>query len=78
MLHVDVAGAILAEKALNIRKNYAAFRENRDASISEIHDFVKKMPALTKEYKSLNQVRSYTTHTHAYTNRNGRVSSIST
>lgn len=31
-------------------------RDNKDASISEIHDFVKKIPQLTKDYKSLNQV----------------------
>lgn len=30
-------------------------RTNKDASIAEIHDFVKKLPALTKEYKTLSQ-----------------------
>ena len=34
-------------------------RDNKDASISEIHDFVKKIPQLSKEYKSLNQVCVY-------------------
>ena len=29
--------------------------ENKDASISEIHGFVKKIPQLTQEYKSLNR-----------------------
>jgi hypothetical protein len=34
---------------------YTTFRDNKDASITEIHDFVKKIPKLTLEYKSLNQ-----------------------
>lgn len=34
---------------------YTTFRDNKDASITEIHDFVKKIPKLTMEYKSLNQ-----------------------
>jgi hypothetical protein len=54
-----------------VRKLYADFRstniylplffitfisDNKDASLAEIHDFVKKIPQLTKEYKSLDQV----------------------
>ena len=38
-----------------IKKRYSDFRDNKDASISEIHGFVKKIPELTKDYKSLNQ-----------------------
>jgi hypothetical protein len=45
----------MQEKAIHIRERYNAFREKKDASITEIHDFVKKMPKLTKEFKSLNQ-----------------------
>ncbi len=54
-LSVQRLGTFLQERAVEIKQRYAAFRENKDASISEIHDFVKRMPALTKEYKSLNQ-----------------------
>lgn len=46
-------GMILQEKAIKIRERYSNFRENKDASISEIHDFVKKIPHLTKEFKYL-------------------------
>lgn len=30
-------------------------RDNKDVTISELHDFVKKIPAITKEYKLLHQ-----------------------
>ena len=39
----------------NITHRYTTFRDNKEASITEIHDFVKKIPKLTMEYKSLNQ-----------------------
>jgi biopolymer transport protein ExbD len=54
-LSIERLGGYLQERAIGVRQRYAAFRENKDASISEIHDFVKKIPQLTKEYKSLNQ-----------------------
>ena len=54
-LSVQHLGTFLQERAVEIKQRYSSFRENKDASISEIHDFVKRMPALTKEYKSLNQ-----------------------
>lgn len=54
-LSIERIGAFLQERAIRIRKSYAKFRDNKDASISEIHDFVKKIPSLTKEYKALNQ-----------------------
>ena len=54
-LSIERLGGYLQERAIGVRQRYAAFRENKDASISEIHDFVKKIPHLTKEYKSLNQ-----------------------
>ena len=54
-LSIERMGPFLQERAIKIRKSYANFRDNKDASITEIHDFVKKIPALTKEYKSLNE-----------------------
>lgn len=54
-LSIERLGAYLQERAIRIRESYSSFREHKDASISEIHDFVKKIPQLTKEYKSLNQ-----------------------
>lgn len=54
-LSIQRLGPYLQEKAVENKQRHAAFRENKDASISELHDFVKKMPALTKEYKSLTQ-----------------------
>lgn len=54
-LSIERIGAFLQERAIRIRKSYANFRDNKDASISEIHNFVKKIPALTKEYRALNQ-----------------------
>ena len=54
-LSIEALGTYLQEKAILIRKKYSDFRDNKDASISEIHGFVKKIPELTKEYKSLNQ-----------------------
>lgn len=44
---------ILQDKAIKINKSYSSFRENKDASLSEIHDFVKKIPSLTREYQYL-------------------------
>ena len=54
-LSIERLGSYLQEKAIRIKERYATFRDNKDASITEIHDFVKKIPNLTKEYKSLNQ-----------------------
>ena len=54
-LSIERLGGYLQEKAIHIRERYTTFRDNKDASITEIHDFVKKIPKLTKEYKSLNQ-----------------------
>jgi hypothetical protein len=45
----------MQEKAIHIRERYAAFKGNKDASLAEIHEFVKKIPKLTKDFKSLNQ-----------------------
>ena len=48
-------GAFLQEKAIRIKEKYASFRENKDASISEIHGFVKQIPHLKKEFECLQQ-----------------------
>jgi hypothetical protein len=53
-LSIERLGAVLQEKAIRVKESYSTFRENKDASIVELHDFVKKIPQLTKEYKSLN------------------------
>lgn len=50
---IERLGVILQEKAIKIRELYSNFRENKDATLSEIHDFVKKIPHLTKEFKYL-------------------------
>ncbi len=40
-------------KARDIQGQYSGFKENKDASLSEIKDFVKKMPGLKESFKSL-------------------------
>ena len=54
-LSIERLGLFLQDKAISIKERYASFRDNKDASISEIHGFVKKIPMLTNEYKALNQ-----------------------
>jgi len=54
-LSIEKLGSYMQEKAIHIRQRYTAFKENKDASLTEIHDFVKKIPKLTRDYKSLNQ-----------------------
>jgi len=54
-LSIERLAKILQDKAKSIKERYDTFRDNKGASISEIHDFVKKIPQLTKDYKSLNQ-----------------------
>ena len=54
-LSIERLGAFLQEQAIKIKQRYTAFRDNKDASIAEIHQFVKNLPALTKEYKCLHQ-----------------------
>ncbi len=39
---------------MEIREHYNSFRRKRDQSITQIHDFVKQIPGLTQNYKSLN------------------------
>ena len=53
-LSIEHIGPRLQAKAIEVKLRYANFRGNKDASISEIHDFVKQMPQLTRQYKSLN------------------------
>lgn len=52
-ISIEKLGFIFQDKAINIKERYSSFRENKDASISEIHDFVKKIPTLTKEFKQV-------------------------
>ena len=54
-LSIERLGGYLQDKAIAIKQKYATFRDNKDASIAEIHDFVKRLPSLTKEYKALYQ-----------------------
>lgn len=54
-LSIEQLGAYLQDRALQIKTSYSNFREKKDASIVEIHDFVKKIPKLTSEYKYLTQ-----------------------
>lgn len=48
-------GSFLQERAIGIKEKYATFRENKDASISEIHGFVKQIPLLKREFECLQQ-----------------------
>ena len=52
-LNVERLGSYLGEKAKQIRGSYDQFRSNKNASIHDIHDFVKQIPGLTQKYKSL-------------------------
>lgn len=52
-LNVERLGAHLGERAKAVRESYDAFRSNKDASITEIHEFVKRIPGLTQVYRSL-------------------------
>jgi len=54
-LSIERLGGYLQDQAIKSKQRYATFRDNKDASISEIHDFVKNLPALTKDYKCLHQ-----------------------
>eukprot|EP00752_Nemacystus_decipiens_P003730 g3436.t1 len=53
-VHVEQLMPFLQDKAKHIRESYNQFRANRDQSITEIHEFVKKIPGLKEDYKSLN------------------------
>ena len=52
-LSIEGLGPFLRDRSIRIKQLYSKFRENKDASITEIHDFVKKIPQLTREYKLL-------------------------
>lgn len=54
-MNIERLGPCLGQKAKEIRGSYDTFRSNKDATINEIHDFVKQIPGLTQIYKSLNQ-----------------------
>ncbi|TDH66264.1 hypothetical protein CCR75_001850 [Bremia lactucae] len=53
--HVERLGVNLQQQAREIRERYDEFRKNRDASISEIREFVKRIPGLKQNYQSLQQ-----------------------
>jgi vacuolar protein sorting-associated protein 33A len=53
-LNIEKLGPYLGAKAKVIRGQYDQFRANKDASITEIHDFVKLIPGLKENYNSLN------------------------
>ena len=53
-LSIEVIGLNLRQKAQAIKNSYSSFRDNKDASISDIHNFIKKIPNLTSNYKTLN------------------------
>ncbi|KAF1315959.1 Vacuolar protein sorting-associated protein 33a, partial [Globisporangium splendens] len=53
--HVERLGMNLQQQAHDIRERYDEFRKNRDASISEIREFVKRIPGLKQNYQSLQQ-----------------------
>jgi hypothetical protein len=52
--HCHVVTFIKQTSSLS-RHRYTSFKQNKEASISEIHDFVKKLPTLTLDYTSLDQ-----------------------
>lgn len=54
-LNIEQLGPYLAEQARDIRERYDEFRKNKDQSISEIREFVKRIPGLKENYKSLQQ-----------------------
>eukprot|EP00638_Chattonella_subsalsa_P007875 CAMPEP_0117767068 /NCGR_PEP_ID=MMETSP0947-20121206/21366_1 /TAXON_ID=44440 /ORGANISM="Chattonella subsalsa, Strain CCMP2191" /LENGTH=652 /DNA_ID=CAMNT_0005590601 /DNA_START=6 /DNA_END=1964 /DNA_ORIENTATION=- len=55
-LNVEQLGPFLQEQAKDIRRRYEEFRSNRkDATINDLHSFVKKIPGLTQTYKYLSQ-----------------------
>ena len=53
--NIEKLGPFLGQKAKEIRGEYNKFRSNKDASINEIHDFVKLIPGLKENYNSLSQ-----------------------
>lgn len=53
--HVERLGMHLQQQARDIRERYDEFRKNRDASISDLREFVKRIPGLKQNYQSLQQ-----------------------
>ena len=52
-MNIESLGPYLKLQARQINDSYASFRSNKDASITEIHSFVKQIPGLTQNFKSL-------------------------
>ena len=53
--NIEQLGSFLHNQAKMINNSYTSFRSNANASISEIHSFVKLIPGLTQNQKSLEQ-----------------------
>ena len=66
--NIEKLGSFLQDQAKSIRESYATFRQNKDASITEIHQFVKQIPGLTQNYKCLNQHINLAEHIKKTTN----------
>jgi len=66
--NIEKLGSFLQDQAKSIREAYASFRQNKDASITEIHQFVKQIPGLTQNYKCLNQHINIAEHIKKTTN----------
>ena len=54
-MNTEALGAFLQERAKGIKEMYSSFRDNKNASVSEIHGFIKQIPGLKQRYKSLEQ-----------------------
>ncbi|KAH8063504.1 hypothetical protein JL722_2679 [Aureococcus anophagefferens] len=52
-LNIEKLGVHLRTRAKEIKAIQEEFRANKDASITEIHDFVKRIPGLSQNYNSV-------------------------
>lgn len=52
-LPFELVGPALQRRAREVKRRYDSFREDRDASLDDIHRFVKRIPLLTSEYRHL-------------------------
>ncbi|KAH8052875.1 hypothetical protein JL720_14809 [Aureococcus anophagefferens] len=71
-LNIEKLGVHLRTRAKEIKAIQEEFRANKDASITEIHDFVKRIPGLSQNYNSVKthvnvtEVVNKTTHGHDF------------
>ena len=74
-LNIEKLGVHLRTRAKEIKAIQEEFRANKDASITEIHDFVKRIPGLSQNYNSVKthvnvtEVVNKTTHGHDFRGR---------